>query len=246
MLYASQTPPKTTTTTLPTLTGTPTVTTLEDLVAGRFPTAYDRSGTGGVLVTVKGLTVISVENETDGDWHVKVTDGVLPAITTEVTPAYQTLLGRPSAGQVIDETGTAFCDVQHENESWHGTTCWEIHPITAWSLAAPGSTVHGPTMTGGLGVAVGYSSRIITSGANQTVYVTVSNGSAPVRGARVSIAVTNSGGDSGTLSCTTDLAGTCSASLPEAADDLIDTYGVKVSVGQTVFYSAFEVIGPTD
>ena len=244
LFYSSQQPQRTTT--LQSLTGTPTVTTLEDLAGGRFPTAYDRSGNGGVLVTIRGLTVISVGNESDGDWHVKVTDGVLPSITTEVTPAYQALLGRPSAGQVIDETGAAFCDVQHENESWHGNTCWEIHPVTAWSVSAPNSTVHGPIMTGLLNVSVGFSGHLIAAGSNQTIFVRVLEGNVPVSGINVSISVTNYGGDSGSLSCVTASEGSCSASLPSGADELLGTYGVKVQAGNTLFYCAFEIIGTLD
>ena len=112
---------------------TPSITTLERIIAGQFPTATDKQGTGGVSVTVRDLRVLYVSNESDGDWHVAVTDGRVSVFITEITPPYQSLLGRPTANATIDEIGIAFCDTFHENESWHGDTCWEIHPITSWS-----------------------------------------------------------------------------------------------------------------
>src|SRR5881296_57837 len=106
------------------MTGTAT---LNDLIAGKFPTALDKAGTGGVTVTVTDLRVIYVRTESDGDWHVAVTDGVIPVFITEITPSYQAKLGQPQPGSVIQETGIAYCDTVHETESWHGNTCWEKH-----------------------------------------------------------------------------------------------------------------------
>jgi hypothetical protein len=117
-------------------TGVPTATTVGQIISGEFPSGLDKQGTGGVLVTVLNLTVLYVHDESDGDWHVAVTDGNVSVFITEIIPRDQAVLGRPVAGSVIDETGVPFCDVQHENESWHGDTCWEIHPVTAWSLSA--------------------------------------------------------------------------------------------------------------
>lgn len=112
-------------------TNTPGVT-LEDIIAGKFPSATDKQGTGGVVVTVDNLLVLYVHTESDGDWHVAVTDGTVAVFITEITPAYQSSLGMPLAGSTIDETGISYCDTNHQTASWHGNTCWEIHPIISW------------------------------------------------------------------------------------------------------------------
>ena len=114
--------------------------TLQDIIAGRFPSATDKQGTGGVNVTVRGLYVVYVMDELDGDWHVAVTDGNQSVFITEIIPSDQQALGRPVAGTVIDVTGIAYCDLQHENEAWHGNTCWEIHPVKFWVLTGGANT----------------------------------------------------------------------------------------------------------
>lgn len=114
--------------------------TLQEIIAGKFPSATDKLGTGGLNVTVRGLYVLYVMDELDGDWHVGVTDGNQSVFITEIIPSDQQALGRPVAGTVIDETGIAYCDVQHENEAWHGNTCWEIHPVKFWVLSVSAIT----------------------------------------------------------------------------------------------------------
>jgi len=109
--------------------------TLSEIISGAFPSATDKQGTGGVTVTVDGLTVLYVRNESDGDWHVGVTDGNYNIFITEITPAYQSALVRPVPGTVIDETGIVYCDTNHQTEAWHGNTCWEIHPVTSWHIS---------------------------------------------------------------------------------------------------------------
>jgi hypothetical protein len=79
-------------------------------------------------------------DELDGDWHVAVTDGNQSVFITEIIPSDQQALGRPTAGTFIDETGTPYCDVPHENEAWHGYTCWEIHPVKLWALSGSTAT----------------------------------------------------------------------------------------------------------
>ncbi|HEV2227216.1 MAG TPA: hypothetical protein VGR56_10490 [Nitrososphaerales archaeon] len=112
------------------------LTTLTAIIAGNYPTATDKNGTGGVTVTVKNLQVLYVRPEADGDWHVAVTDGTFPVFITEVTPLYQASEGMPPVGSTIDETGIAYCDTFHQAETWHGSTCWEIHPVLSWHLSA--------------------------------------------------------------------------------------------------------------
>ncbi|MDA4127765.1 MAG: DUF4330 domain-containing protein [Thaumarchaeota archaeon] len=110
--------------------------TLAAIIAGNFPTATDKNGTGGVSVTVKNLQVLYVRPQADGDWHVAVTDGTFPVFITEITPSYQSTEGMPTVGSTIDETGIAYCDTYHQAETWHGSTCWEIHPVLSWHLSA--------------------------------------------------------------------------------------------------------------
>ena len=112
------------------------MTTLESIIAGTYPTALDKNGTGGVTVTVKNLQVLYVRPQADGDWHVAVTDGTFPVFITEITPSYQSGEGMPPVGSTIDETGIVYCDTVHQTESWHGNTCWEIHPVLSWQLSA--------------------------------------------------------------------------------------------------------------
>ncbi|HEV2138512.1 MAG TPA: hypothetical protein VGR53_06690 [Nitrososphaerales archaeon] len=110
-------------------------TTLGAIIAGTYPTATDKNGTGGVTVTVKNLQVLYVRPEADGDWHVAVTDRTFPVFITEITPLYQASDGMPPVGSTIDETGIVYCDTFHQAEAWHGSTCWEIHPVLSWHLS---------------------------------------------------------------------------------------------------------------
>ncbi len=115
----------------------PKLATLQDLIGGKFPSASDKQGKNGVLVEVDNLQVKSVYGTSDGDWHVEVTDGELPVFITEVTPYWQAHgVTKPVVGSVIDEVGYAYCDTNHANEVWHGSTCWEIHPIIKWTLTS--------------------------------------------------------------------------------------------------------------
>jgi hypothetical protein len=111
----------------------PVVTTLSQIKAGKFRTASDKKGTGGVVVTVTGLRVNSIRVQHDGDWHVSVSDGKLSAFITEIIPRDQARVGRPPVGAKITETGTPFCDRATQTQPWHGKTCWEIHPVTSWT-----------------------------------------------------------------------------------------------------------------
>ncbi len=110
----------------------PIETTLQEIIAGRFRGAVDKEGHGGVLVHVRNLTVIAVAPQEDGDWHVDVTDGSVPAFITEVIPRDQARgLEQPPLGSRIQETGTPYFDT-HANDPLHEYTQWEIHPVTDW------------------------------------------------------------------------------------------------------------------
>lgn len=111
------------------------VVTLNDIISGKFPSALDKNGTGGMIVRVRNLKVVSVLPQPDGDWHVVVTGTNNTPFITEITPLFQAREGMPQVGRVIDETGTPYCDFFHAAEEWHGYTCWEIHPVTAWRLS---------------------------------------------------------------------------------------------------------------
>ncbi len=111
---------------------------LGDIVSGRFPSATDKHGSNGTLVRVAGLTVKETKVEADGDTHVTVTDGQVPVFVCEITPVEKAAgMADPATGSVIEVTGYVFCDKAHGTEAWHGSTCYEIHPITAWKKAGP-------------------------------------------------------------------------------------------------------------
>src|SRR5207249_3970049 len=48
--------------------------TLAEIANGRFPTAYDKSGGGGKMVTVHHVVFHYVQEEVDGDWHMGASD----------------------------------------------------------------------------------------------------------------------------------------------------------------------------
>ncbi len=218
-------------------------TTLEDLVAGRFPTAINKQGTGGLAVTVHSLLVLYVMDESDGDWHVAVTDGKLDVFITEITPSYQSSVGRPAAGSTIDETGIAYCDTNHETESWHGNTCWEIHPVTSWTLSSGGTKVTTSTrVVLGLTAGVSYLSNPISRGSTQTITVAATDSDGPVVGAPVSVNVLYASGQTAKdFTCTTSAAGSCSVSWMIGGNSTPGTFSVTVMVEGTTFYSSFLV-----
>src|SRR3989442_6627440 len=67
--------------------------TLNDLIAGKFPTALDKAGTGGVKVTVTNMQINFVRNENDGGLDVAVTEGGIPGFITEINAPYQAKIG---------------------------------------------------------------------------------------------------------------------------------------------------------
>ncbi|MBI3859572.1 MAG: hypothetical protein HY296_04960 [Thaumarchaeota archaeon] len=216
--------------------------TLEDLIAGKYATASDKQGTGGVTVTVMGLYVLYVRDETDGDWHVAVTDGRVPVFITEVIPRDQASEGRPSPGTTIDETGVSYCDTVHQTESWHGDTCWEIHPVTAWHLSNQSVTVTTTAASQGLNVTIYYASDPVPRGSTQTIYVGVNDSDGPIPGQAVSIHVLYASGmTTHDFACTTSADGSCSASWTIGATSTPGTFQVTVSVDGAEFYSSFEV-----
>ncbi len=219
------------------------VTTLEDLIAGKFPTASDKQGTGGVTVKVLNLHVLYVRTESDGDWHVDVTDGTVPVFITEITPSYQQSEGMPTVGSNIDETGIAYCDTIHETESWHGNTCWEIHPVTAWQSSSSGvvSSTTKQTVNQGLGAAISYGQDPIPRGSTQTITVQVRDSDGPVVGTTVSVEVDYSGATVHNFTCTTSADGACSISWEIGPTSTPGTFNVIVDVGGAEFNSSFTV-----
>jgi hypothetical protein len=110
-----------------------TVTTLSEIISGRFQSATDKHGTNGTLVRVSGLRVVSTKIEHDGDTHVVVSDGKIRVFVTEITPVEKDKgVADPVRGQVIEITGYPFYDKAHATEAWHGNTGWEIHPVIRW------------------------------------------------------------------------------------------------------------------
>jgi hypothetical protein len=127
-------------------TNEPVVTTIAEIAAGKFKSAADKQGHGGVLVRVGNLRVLKIVPNEDGDLHVVVTDGNMPTFITEIIPRDQQAgVTRPYIGSIIEETGTAYFDVEAHVPD-HEYTPWEIHPVTSWRLdpARPGQ-VFAPT-----------------------------------------------------------------------------------------------------
>jgi hypothetical protein len=113
-------------------TNEPIPTTIQAIAAGRFKSAIDKQGHGGVLVRVGNLRVLKLVPNEDGDIHVVVTDGRMPTFITEIIPRDQNAgVTRPYIGSIIEETGTAYFDVEAHVPD-HEYTPWEIHPVTSW------------------------------------------------------------------------------------------------------------------
>jgi len=216
---------------------------LEDLIGGKFPSGLDKRGTGGVTVTVRNLQVLYVRTESDGDWHVAVTDGQVQVFITEIIPQDQPVLGMPPVGLLIDETGVPYCDTVHETESWHGNTCWEIHPVTAWH---PSSTTVTRTLVSTikplLGVAVSYGLNPIPRGSIQTISVQVGDSDGAVSGSTVGIEVDYASGyTTRNFTCTTSQDGSCSISWTIGGNSNSGTFTVTITIYGEQFYSSFVV-----
>ena len=230
------------TSTLTTQTRMAGTATLNDLIAGKFPTALDKAGTGGVTVTVTNLQVIYVRTESDGDWHVAVTDGVIPVFITEITPSYQAKLGQPQSGSTIEETGIAYCDTVHESESWHGNTCWEIHPVTSWHVVGTSTMMVTTKVNGGLQASISYAQDPIPRGSAQAITIKAQDSDGAVVGAVVSVEVDYaSGSTSHTFSCTTSSSGSCSITWTIGSTSTPGTFQVIVDIAGAEFLSNFTV-----
>ena len=230
------------TSTLTTQTKMAGIATLNDLIAGKFPTALDKAGTGGVTVTVTNLQVIYVRTESDGDWHVAVTDGVIPVFITEITPSYQTALGQPQSGSIIQETGIAYCDTVHETESWHGNTCWEIHPVTSWHVVGTSTMTVTTKVNGGLRASISYAQDPIPRGSAQAITIKAQDSDGAVVGAVVSVEVDYaSGSTSHTFSCMTSSSGSCSITWTIGSTSTPGTFQVIVDIAGVEFLSNFTV-----
>ncbi len=109
------------------------LTTLAAVVDGNFTSAVDKMGDGGSYVEVRDVVVFKViTEELDGDWHVYMQDPTYDHIIGEIVPRDQGAEGKPPIGVPLVVWGITYCDVEHQDASWHGDTCWEIHPLTAW------------------------------------------------------------------------------------------------------------------
>ncbi len=221
----------------------PPVVTLEDIIAGKFPTAADKQGTGGVYVTVDSLLVLYVHTESDGDWHVAVTDGHVSVFITEITPGYQSALGMPPTGSTIDETGIPYCDTNHQTEAWHGDTCWEIHPVISWQAMQGTTTAATNTKPAvGLSASISYGSNPIAAGSTQNISVAITDSDGPMSGANVNVEVLYASGQTThDFTCTTDSNGSCSVSWTIGSTSAPGTFQVTVTVEGSTFYSTFEV-----
>jgi hypothetical protein len=110
-----------------------TITTLGAIVDGNFTSAVDKLGDGGSYVEVRDVVVFKViTEEADGDWHVYMQDPTYDQFISEIIPRDQAAEGQPPLNVPLVVWGITYCDVEHQNDSWHGYTCWEIHPLTSW------------------------------------------------------------------------------------------------------------------
>jgi hypothetical protein len=221
-----------------------TLTTLESIIAGDFPTAKDKEGTGSTTVTVQNLQVLYVHTESDGDWHVAVTDGTVPVFITEITPPYEPSLGMPLSGSFIDEIGTPYCDTYHQNEGWHGNTCWEIHPVTFWKLSSESTSVTQTNRTAlsSLNVTITYAQNPISRGSYQTITVQAFDSDGPVSNTNVSIVVDYASGlTTKYFACATSSGGSCSVTWLIGGNSTPGTFGVTVQIERQEYYSSFTV-----
>ncbi len=222
-------------------------TTLGAIIGGAYPSASDKMGTGGVTVTVDNLRVLYVNPESDGDWHVAVTDGIFPVFITEITPAYQSSEGMPSVGSVIDETGIVYCDTFHQFEIWHGNTCWEIHPVLSWHLsgtavATTTSTTAGQVRNLGVNATVAYAQNPIPRGSIQTITIQAHDSDGPVRNATVYVHVLYASGyTTHDFACVTTNDGLCSVSWQIGGNSTPGTFMVTAAIEGQEFDSSFEV-----
>ncbi|MHB8605632.1 MAG: hypothetical protein ACYDCK_10300 [Thermoplasmatota archaeon] len=91
---------------------------VSDVAAGRVAE--------GRYVWVSPARVTFVRHESDGDWHVKLTEGN-DTVVTEITPPYASDLARPALGDVLAPWGMVLFDATH---GW-----WELHPIQCLDAA---------------------------------------------------------------------------------------------------------------
>ncbi|MDV3278117.1 MAG: hypothetical protein LYZ69_06595 [Nitrososphaerales archaeon] len=172
-----------------------------------------------------------------------MTDGQVSVFITEITPTYQSTVSKPSVGSTIDETGVPYCDTYHQSESWHGDTCWEIHPVTSWAISSETTVTYTSTQTAyGLNVSISYANNPISRGSTQTIYVGVSDSDGPVSNTQVSIHVLYASGQTTKdFVCVTNPDGSCSASWTIGGNSTPGTFQATVTVEGIVFHSSFEV-----
>jgi len=222
-------------------------TTLGAIIGGVYPSATDKQGTGGVTVAVRNLRVLYVNTESDGDWHVAVTDGSFSVFITEITPSYQSSEGMPPVGSIIDETGIVFCDTFHQFESWHGSTCWEIHPVLSWRLSGTAvgtttSTTAGQARNLGVNATIAYAGNPFPSGSVQTITIQTHDSDGPIQSATVYIHVLYaSGSTTHDFTCVTANDGACSVSWQIGGNSTPGTFMVTATIEGQEFDSSFEV-----
>jgi hypothetical protein len=111
-----------------------TLTTLASIVDGNFTSATNKMGDGGSYVEVRDVIVFKVvTEEVDGDWHVYIRDPTVDQFISEIIPKDQAAEGQPPLDVPLVVWGITYCDIEHQNDGWHGYTCWEIHPLTSWA-----------------------------------------------------------------------------------------------------------------
>lgn len=75
-----------------------------------------------------------ITEEADGDWHIYAHDKTFGRMIFEIIPEDQSRMGMPPTSTPLAVHGIPYCDSQHASESWHGSTCWELHPLTSFAF----------------------------------------------------------------------------------------------------------------
>jgi hypothetical protein len=132
----------------------PRTVTVPQLYSGMINSSFDKQGTGGYLVQLLDVKVVSIAGpELDRDFHVDVEDKQGNILVTEFTPFYRLQNGtrltppNPAINSSIDIVGIYYCDLFHSGENWHSPAvngtgyCSEIHPVVSWAINGIGVKV---------------------------------------------------------------------------------------------------------
>lgn len=118
-------------------------TTVQEILDGKYRTSTDKHGTRGLVVQVSHVRIYRTFHVSDGDWHIHGIDSNNVHLVMEIIPRDLPTVGIPPQGVPLTLVGVPFCDRGHEDQQWHYTTCWELHPILGWRIE-PATIVRAP------------------------------------------------------------------------------------------------------